>query len=174
MPRVAARTVWISDMSRFTLFTYENGPERVYREIRAMRRILRAVITRHGGRVFKYEADNVFAVFSRPLEAVRAAFESLERLPPSQGICIGIGHGPLLYVRGEDDYYGMEFNLASKLGEDLARPGEILMTDEAWRRLPPKRRAPFRGPYKVKIGPMFFPYHRFRSPTTNERLRRTP
>ena len=160
MARVAVRTVWISDLSRFTLFTLENGPERVYREIRAMRKLLRAVLPDHGGRIFKYEADNVFAVFSRPLEAVRAALEALDRLPPSQGICIGIGHGPLLHVRSEDDYYGAEFNLASKLGEDVARAGEVLLTAEAWRRLTPKRRADFKGPFKVKIGPMFFPYYR--------------
>jgi len=175
MARLEARTVWISDMSRFTLFTLENGPERVYREIRSMRKILRTVIVEHGGHVFKYEADNVFAVFPRPQEAARAAFEALNRLPPSQGICIGIGHGPLLHVRSEDDYYGTEFNLASKLGEDVARPGEVLLTAEAWRRLSPKRRAAFKGPFKVKIGPMYFPYYRFKpfGPVTGN-ARRTP
>jgi adenylate cyclase len=162
MTREVVKTIWISDMSRFTLFTYEHGPERVYREICQMRRIVRRVLKEHGGRVFKYEADNVFAVFPRPLPALKASLDVLDRLPPSQGICIGIGHGPLLYIKPEDDFYGMEINLASKLGEDLARPGELLLTEEAWIRLPGLRRPLFKGPFKVKVGPMFFRYYRFK------------
>jgi len=162
MAREVLKTIWISDMSRFTLFTYERGPEHVFREIRSMRKTIQRILAAHGGRVFKYEADNVFAVFDLPLEAVKATLEVLKRLPSSIGVCIGIGHGPLLYIRSEDDYYGMEINLASKLGEDLARPGELLLTEAAWLRLPPRRRTLFKGPFKVKVGPMFFPYYRFK------------
>ena len=99
MAREVLKTIWISDMSRFTLFTYEHGPKRVLREIRSMRKTIRDVLTACGGRVFKYEADNVFAVFNRPLSALKASLKILERLPPSQGVCIGIGHGPFLYIR---------------------------------------------------------------------------
>ena len=32
---------------------------------------------------------------------------------------------------GDHDFYGSELNLAAKLGEDLAGPGEILLTEAA-------------------------------------------
>jgi class 3 adenylate cyclase len=34
-------------------------------------------------------------------------------------------------VEVEGDLFGLELNLASKLGEDLARPGEALLTPSA-------------------------------------------
>jgi class 3 adenylate cyclase len=51
------------------------------------------------------------------------------------GVSIGIGFGRLFYLPSEDDYYGAEVNLASKLGEDLARSGETLLTESAVRSL---------------------------------------
>ena len=47
-------------------------------------------------------------------------------------ICIGVGFGRLLVV-GDEDVFGEEVNLASKLGEDVAGPGEVLLTESAWR-----------------------------------------
>ena len=35
------------------------------------------------------------------------------------------------------DVFGLEVNLASKLGEDVARPGEVLFTEAAVAALPP-------------------------------------
>ena len=46
-------------------------------------------------------------------------------------VSIGIGYGDLHYVTSEDDYYGAEVNLASKLGEDVACGGETLLTEAA-------------------------------------------
>jgi hypothetical protein len=47
----------------------------------------------------------------------------------------GIGFGEVLDLG--HDLLGLEVNLASKLGEDTARPGEILLTPDAARTLPP-------------------------------------
>jgi class 3 adenylate cyclase len=41
-----------------------------------------------------------------------------------------VGYGEVLMV-DEDDFYGNELNLASKLGEDIADPGETLLTEAA-------------------------------------------
>ena len=49
---------------------------------------------------------------------------------------IGIGYGEVLLVAAED-LYGNEMNLASKLGEDLARSNEILLTETAFQQLQP-------------------------------------
>ena len=42
-------------------------------------------------------------------------------------LCIGVGTGRVLRV-GEGDLWGREVNYASKLGEDTAGPGDILVT----------------------------------------------
>ena len=48
---------------------------------------------------------------------------------------IGIGWGELLMIADDDDFYGNELNLASKLGEDIAEAGETLLTEAAHARL---------------------------------------
>jgi class 3 adenylate cyclase len=50
----------------------------------------------------------------------------------------GIGFGDVLEL--EEDVFGLEVNLASKLGEDHARPGEVLLTSSAADALPPALR----------------------------------
>jgi len=42
-------------------------------------------------------------------------------------LCVGLGHGELLRI-GDHDVFGAEVNAASKLGEDVAGPSEILVT----------------------------------------------
>ena len=42
-------------------------------------------------------------------------------------LCVGIGYGEVLRV-GDTDIYGAEVNAACKLGEDIARAHEILIT----------------------------------------------
>ena len=49
-------------------------------------------------------------------------------------LSIGIGYGPILVVENED-MWGNEVNLASKLGEDIAQDGEILLTEAAYNSL---------------------------------------
>ncbi len=46
----------------------------------------------------------------------------------------GIGYGEILIIENED-IFGSEVNLASKLGEDLAQRGEILLTEAAHARV---------------------------------------
>ena len=108
-----------------------------------MHGIVKPVISECDGIVVKEEADNIFAVFPDVKSAVKAAIDCLKQtgavnttLPPEMDIylCIGIGYGDILMLEGED-MYGSEFNLASKLGEDLAERGEILLTSAAFENL---------------------------------------
>jgi class 3 adenylate cyclase len=107
--------------------------------IRRMHTIVLPIVTRAKGRVIKTEADNVFALFRSVPEALEASAqinEALARvnagLPADWDILvgIGIGHGPLLVI-GKEDVFGSEMNLASKLGEDVASGGEVLLTEGA-------------------------------------------
>ena len=53
------------------------------------------------------------------------------RVPEDQVLlCVGLGYGSVLRI-GDTDVYGAEVNAASKLGEDIARANEILVTASA-------------------------------------------
>lgn len=91
------------------------------------------------GVVVKQEADNLFARFASPGDALEAALD-IQRafaamnavLPEDRALhaSIGIGFGPLLLV-GAHDVFGNEMNHACKLGEDVAGRDEILLTAAA-------------------------------------------
>jgi class 3 adenylate cyclase len=52
-------------------------------------------------------------------------------------IACGIDYGKILIV-GSDDCFGDAVNRASKMGEDIAEAGEILVTKEAMDMIPPQ------------------------------------
>jgi adenylate cyclase len=104
-----------------------------------LERVVSPIVQAHGGRVLRVEADNIFALFEDTATAIRCSAEvqrnveiANEPLPAASEIyiAIGIGYGRLLLV-GDDDAYGDEMNVACKLGEDLAKQGEILLTASA-------------------------------------------
>jgi class 3 adenylate cyclase len=119
---------------------------------RALRH-LRPAVARNGGRVVKVEADSLMLAFPdgaaacRGVDAMEAALRRLNRGRPTNeqlAFSYGIGFGQVLEL--DDDVFGLEVNLASKLGEDLARPGEVLLTPSAAEALPAflrRRLAPF-------------------------------
>ena len=116
-------------------------------------RLLRPGFARHGGRLVKIEADSLMIVFPdaslacRGIDAMERALRRLNRaLPTNEQLAFsyGIGFGQVLEL--EDDVFGLEVNLASKLGEDLARSGEVLLTPSAAEGLPAslrRRLAPY-------------------------------
>lgn len=132
--------IFVLDMSGFSRLTLRYGILHFLGMIRRMGVISEPIILQFGGRVIKQEADNLFAVFPDVMSAIAASFSILEDLaavntglPDDQDIHvgIGIGYGEVLVV-GDNDPYGSEMNLACKLGEDLARRGEILLTQAAF------------------------------------------
>lgn len=136
--------ILVLDLSGFSRLTIRHGIVHFLAMIHRMAAISTPIIQQHQGRVVKQEADNIFAVFADVSAAVATAidifkaFEAVNSgLPSDQDLYagIGIGYGTTLVV-GEDDLYGNEMNLASKLGEDLARQGEILITESAYGHLP--------------------------------------
>ena len=60
----------------------------------------------------------------------RAAEAHNREVPPEEQVllCVGLGFGDMLVV-GDEDVFGAEVNAASKLGEDTAKTGEILVTE---------------------------------------------
>jgi adenylate cyclase len=102
-------------------------------------RMLLPIIERHDGVLVKSEADSFLVLFKKPARALECAIAmqkmcqavSARRAAEEKVIlCCGIGWGKLLKI-GDEDVFGHEVNLASKLGEDTAVGDEILVTTAA-------------------------------------------
>ncbi|HMF57608.1 MAG TPA: adenylate/guanylate cyclase domain-containing protein [Pyrinomonadaceae bacterium] len=137
------RAVLVMDMSGFSRLTIKHGLIHFLAMIHRMHQIALPTVEEHKGEVIKWEADNVFAVFPEVEQAVDAAIDILNRfsaantmLPEEMDLYgkFGIGYGETLLIERED-LYGAEVNIASKLGEDLARAGEILLSEAAFARV---------------------------------------
>lgn len=136
--------ILVLDLSGFSRLTIRHGITHFLSMVHRMTTITTPIVHQHQGRVVKQEADNLFAVFEAVSAAVEAAIDILQAfaavntvLPEDQDLhaSIGIGYGTTLIV-ADEDMFGSEMNLASKLGEDLARTGEILLTEAAYLQLP--------------------------------------
>ncbi len=140
----AEYAVFVLDMSGFSLLTRKYGIVHYLSMVRRMQMTTEPIVKSYGGFMIKYEADNCFAVFPDPLSAVNAAIAMqhafrAENLLTSDDLDIhiscGIDYGKILIV-GREDCFGDPVNRASKMGEDLAVAGEILVTKEAMQMIP--------------------------------------
>jgi len=131
--------VMFTDLAGFSRQVEKFGILHFLQIIHEHKELLAPIIRDHDGILIKYEADSMLVIFRRTASAVRCAVAMQERLvefnksrEPETNIllCVGIGHGDILRV-GDTDVYGREVNAASKLGEDTARPWEILLTKAA-------------------------------------------
>ncbi|MDX2232699.1 MAG: adenylate/guanylate cyclase domain-containing protein [Leptolyngbyaceae cyanobacterium bins.349] len=137
--------ILVLDLSGFSRLTVRYGIVHFLAMIHRMAAIASPIVQQHQGQVIKQEADNLFAIFAQVDQAVAAAIAIFQAfavanatLPQDQDLyaSIGIGYGTMLVVDNQD-LFGNEMNLASKLGEDLARQGEILLTEAAYHHLHP-------------------------------------
>lgn len=140
------RAVLVLDMSGFSLSVRRSGIIAHLCQIRRVQRLALPIVEDHGGELVKCEADNILAVFANPAMAVDAALainRAISSPPehPAGGmpvtVGIGVDFGKLLLIPGKDAF-GDAVNIAHKLGEDVARASEILVTEEAWRRIGPQ------------------------------------
>ena len=107
-----------------------------------LERIVHTALDSAGGRMLFREADNFFALFQDAGAAVECGAEILDAVDRENAkapfaeqlaVSIGVGHGRILLVGS--DVYGDEMNIASKVGEDLAGPGDLMLTEGARRQL---------------------------------------
>ena len=140
----AEYAVFVLDMSGFSLLTRKYGIVHYLSMVQRMQQTTEPIVKSYGGIMIKYEADNCFAVFPESLSAVQAgiamqhAFRAANLLTSDDldiHIACGIDYGKILVV-GEEDCFGDPVNRASKIGEDLACSGEILVTQEAMQMIP--------------------------------------
>lgn len=132
------RAVVFTDTADFTVRTARDG---ILHFLMVFERVVdaaRPAVARAGGEVVKVEGDSLLIRFAdvgaacRGVAALEACLRSVNRGKPADerlAFSYGIGFGDVLDL--EEDMFGLEVNLASKLGEDMARPGEALLTPAA-------------------------------------------
>lgn len=139
--------ILVLDMVGFSRLTREHGIIHYLAMIHQMVEAATPAVIANGGRVIKQDADNIFATFDNPMQALEAArdifraFDAVNTVTPiERHLCgsVGIGYGETLVI-DNSDLFGPEMNLASKLGEDLACKSEILLTASAHDALPAGR-----------------------------------
>lgn len=143
-------TIFMSDSSGFTRKTHQYGIAQFLSVMTKHYTKLRPVFRRHRGSLLAQTADNMLAVFPDPASALRCSVEIQKRLRRHNAgrkdaeqfhLCIGIESGPA-YVLA-DNVFGACVNVASKLGEDLAGKGEILVTGAVAQQVKPRFRCAY-------------------------------
>lgn len=149
-------TILFMDLAGHTQLVHGRDPEEIMDIIdRALQRLAGAV-TRHGGRIVRYQGDGFKAVFGLPLarendpdSAVRAGLDILamageiaielenQRHLPGFQVRVGIDTGLVLAgggTEGEDAVTGLPVNLAARL-ESAAAPGTVLISHHTYQHI---------------------------------------
>jgi adenylate cyclase len=139
--------ILVLDMCGFSRLSRQYGVIHFLAMIHRMEQGATPAITGNGGQVVKQEADNLFAIFpisERALESaldIFRAFDAMNEVSPEDRKiygCIGIGFGKTLVIQ-QRDLFGAEMNLTCKLGEDIAKKKEILLTPSAFESIPAEK-----------------------------------
>jgi class 3 adenylate cyclase len=138
------RAIVSLDMTGFTTTAINIGEVESLVRIFDAQRVCIPVLKDFDAELIRCFADDVVALFETPDAAVDAAFEIHHRIAhfgessmasayPTQ-CCIGIGYGSVFAI-GPNLAQGDEMNRASKLGEDVARGQETLVTENVFEAL---------------------------------------
>lgn len=128
--------VMFTDLAGFSRNVEAFGIIHFLQVILEQKKLLLPIVAAHDGILIKVEADSFLLLFKRPARALACGIAmqhaceraNVERVPEERILlCLGIGYGRILRI-GDQDVWGREVNAASKLGEDVAKAGEILVT----------------------------------------------
>ncbi len=141
LPRRLA-AVWFADIVGYGRLSSLNENEAL-RLVQLFQRTCRDVVRRHDGRVVKFTGDGALAEFPSAESAVFAAFSlesafraratAHELTDNSPRLHFGLHVGEIA-TAPDGDIYGDGLNLASRL-QDLARPGQVLVSEDVRRQL---------------------------------------
>lgn len=135
------RAILSLDMTGFTASAINIGELESFLRIVDAQKVCIPVLKDFGAELVRCFADDVVALFESPGAAIDAAFEVHRRVEnfsnsilasdhPTQ-CCVGIGYGDVFAI-GPNLAQGDEMNRASKLGEDIARANETLLTERTF------------------------------------------
>lgn len=125
-----------TDLTGFSRRVAEFGIIHFLQTIYESERLLVPLIEDHDGILLKVEGDSMLVIFRNAAKALQCsvamqrtadAYNRLRCAEEQILLCIGLGYGRMLRI-GDIDVYGSEVNAASKLGEEHAQTGDILVT----------------------------------------------
>lgn len=128
--------VMTTDLAGFSRRVAEYGIIHYLQTIYESERLLLPVIEQHEGFLLKTDGDSFLVIFRKPQKALQCAIVMQQTLIPYNEtkleqekihLCVGLGFGKILRV-GNTEVFGAEVNAACKLGEDVAKQGETLVT----------------------------------------------
>jgi class 3 adenylate cyclase len=131
--------ILFTDLAGFSRQVAKFGIIHFLQVILEQKGLLLPIVEAHDGILIKIEADSFMILFKKPEQALRCAIAMQNRCASLNArrseeeqviLCCGIGFGRMLKI-GDDDVFGHEVNIASKLGEDTAKGHEILVTRAA-------------------------------------------
>ena len=156
----ATWAVMFTDLSGFSRNAADFGIIHFLQTIMESQRIFTPVLEEHGGFLLKTEGDSMLSIFRNPDRALDCALAMQrstqtynEGRAPAERIllCVGLGYGRVLRI-ADEDVYGAEVNAASKLGEDMAKAGEVLITGDMRKALSRRRDLRFEKTAKAPSG----------------------
>jgi class 3 adenylate cyclase len=128
--------VMFTDLSGFSRGVAKFGIIHFLQTIYESERLLLPMIERHDGILLKVEGDSFMVIFRNSTKGLQCAIAMQQTLASYNAdkseedkvlLCVGLGYGRMLRI-GDADVYGAEVNAASKLGEDIAKSCQILVT----------------------------------------------
>lgn len=130
------------DMTGFTSTAIRQGELNSLLRIVDAQKVVIPVLEEFGADLIRCFADDVVALFDDPGIAIDAAMETHRRVQlfndsdlasenPTR-CCAGIGYGSVFRI-GPNLAQGDEMNRSSKLGEDIARANETLITENTYK-----------------------------------------
>ncbi len=128
--------VMMTDLAGFSRRVEEYGIIHFLQTIYESERLLLPVVEQHEGFLLKTDGDSSLVIFRKPQKALQCAIVMQQTLIPYNEakveqerihLCVGLGFGKILRV-GNSEVFGAEVNAACKLGEDVAKQGETLVT----------------------------------------------
>ena len=153
-------------MTDFTLTTMREGELQSFLRILDAQKVCAPVLQEFNAELIRFFADDIVAIFENATEALDAAFEICRRIAifNESGVSadnaaecsIGIGFGNVLAI-GPNLSQGTEMVQASKLGEDIARANEVLVTRRAFEALGHRSDVIFE---EQKYDDQLFPFYR--------------
>ncbi len=152
--------VMFTDLSGFSRNVAEFGIIHFLQTIHESQRLLVPVLDSHDGILLKTEGDSFLVIFRSPGRAVDCALRMQEVCAEYNAarsaaervlLCVGVGYGRVLRI-SDHDVFGSEVNAASKLGEDMAKDGEILVTESVKNALAKRRGLGFQRLSKAPSG----------------------
>ena len=157
--------ILVLDITGFTLAAMHVGELHALVRILDVQKVCGPVFEEYNAKIVRAFADDMTAIFEDPGVALDAALEIQRRVElwnagpdavenaPTCGI--GIGYGDVFAI-GPNRAMGDEMNRASKLGEDIADGGEILLTEGVHEQLRERTDCAFHARSRDN---MHFPYY---------------